>query len=768
MSSLFTGEFRKDVIRAVIVAIVAASIAASAIAIAADRYFGDTISSLIGEYGEYDLQLIVREDMAEPAMEQIRAIVRDRYPGVRIKESLSISGRKYVLIGLPPSLRNPQDIERFPVQFVNIPGYSGYGVMIEPRVEITGIDSRAVRDMLTEKCEQLQGVQFAFQHHGNIAVVLKDSAPVEQVTETISQLLKSYTLIDIRFPMSGQIDDLTEMENALAETIVERFGPRDIVSSSTIKDEELGDLTTALSEIRRFLTYYTTTIDIADTRRQLKVGEHIALASGSLNNGGTGDLPVIAMVIEAGDSTAKAVVIRGEVVDRQEYNAYEVNGDSLGEWLGLARATSEVRRLQYSLDNGIELLDRLSAVADKMHGSISKARQLLSNYWYVIDSLNSVKQSLHQVETLIDSVDAQTQYTSQARQLVSALKKAKDLVVNLNSGLETVTSLAGTVSEQEKNTSGLTRVIGAFERWQDSLSGYEAGLDALVLLLEDSARAKQFVSEMSEMTRSALDALYGLNVDEVAAMLDGVDASLRLISTVDVQAILSQLIHIRESLPSIKDEEVGRSLMLIDNYLGGQVIPGDRIQLVVTGNLEPDAVKQVISSELRGHSPIIAVTSLGTIQPGVRTQVLHMLGEVRATIAALASVVLTVVTLLFDHSSIIALLKKTAASRSVAGGMKVKMGPIYAGSIGATVLSATMAASGGSLPFVGPWMVFFIGACIGLGAYAVAEKVSPVNMDEVSAGIAMGLPWHQIMRDIVIPSGRPGILNVLNKSEVSF
>ena len=47
--SLFAGEFRKDVIRAVVVAVVAASIVASVVALAADRYFGDTVSGLIGD-----------------------------------------------------------------------------------------------------------------------------------------------------------------------------------------------------------------------------------------------------------------------------------------------------------------------------------------------------------------------------------------------------------------------------------------------------------------------------------------------------------------------------------------------------------------------------------------------------------------------------------------------------------------------------------------------------------------------------------------------
>ena len=98
----------------------------------------------------------------------------------------------------------------------------------------------------------------------------------------------------------------------------------------------------------------------------------------------------------------------------------------------------------------------------------------------------------------------------------------------------------------------------------------------------------------------------------------------------------------------------------------------------------------------------------------------------------------------------------------------MRLGPVYAGLLGAVILSATMVGAKGSIPFVGPWAVFFIGAGIGLCIYALADRVSPVNLDEVAAGVAMGLPYHQVMRDIVIPSGRPGLMSTLNKFEVSL
>jgi hypothetical protein len=769
VSSLFMGEFRKDIVRSVVVAIAAASILASVVASAADRYFGDTVSELIGDYGEYDLQLIVRADMADTAIQQIEEISHERFGGVRIKKGITISGRTNVLVGLPPSMRNAEDIEAFPTQFVNVPGYSGYGVMIEPRIEITGVDSEAVRSMLKEQCEQVQGVQFAFEHHGNVAVVFTDSDVIDQATETITKMLENYTLVDVRFPISGQIDDLKEVETQLAEAIDQRFSPRSIVSSSEIKDEGLGDLTTALSEMKRFLTYYATTVGIDDVQRPLEVGEHVILRP----TGSTADEPVgtaveaIAMIVSAEDEGYRAVVTQGNVTDRHEYAVYEMEGSAGGAWLGHAQAISELRRFEYSLDSGIELLSGFPELADEVRDSAVSAKQLLDDYGHLVSSLSVVRQNLGSVASLVGTAGGPL-YASSMERLASALRGAKGLVDSFLTGLGTVSAVADTMSSGGAVTPELARVSATLKTWQDSLSGYGDGLETLVSVLEDSPEAQELVGQLTELTEQALDALYSLDVENLSAKLDGLISTLDSVRSVDTDAIRSQLVHIRGSLPNLSDEEVGRSIRLIDSYLEGLVIPGDRVQLVVSGRLPARTVRDLVDDTLGESQPVTTVSSLGSVQPGVRTQVLRVLGEVRTTIAALAALVLTVMTMLFDHCTVVSLLRKTDARRCVAGGKQVRMAPVYSAVLGAVILSATMACSGASIPLLGPWAVCLIGGGIGLCICAVSEKVSPVDVDEVMAGVAIGLPWHQIMRDIVIPAGRPGVLNSLNRSELSF
>ena len=57
----FSKGFLKDVALLLLVTIIAGSGFSSAVAYAVDTYFGDTLSGLVGEYGEYQLLLHVRQ-----------------------------------------------------------------------------------------------------------------------------------------------------------------------------------------------------------------------------------------------------------------------------------------------------------------------------------------------------------------------------------------------------------------------------------------------------------------------------------------------------------------------------------------------------------------------------------------------------------------------------------------------------------------------------------------------------------------------------------
>jgi hypothetical protein len=93
---------------------------------------------------------------------------------------------------------------------------------------------------------------------------------------------------------------------------------------------------------------------------------------------------------------------------------------------------------------------------------------------------------------------------------------------------------------------------------------------------------------------------------------------------------------------------------------------------------------------------------------------------------------------------------------------------VYGMAIGAVMLTAMFIIAGGGIPYL-PWIgVPVIGAALGLLVAGNAEKISPVAADEVMAGEALGLSFDEVMREIVIPAARPGLLQKLNNRKVKF
>jgi ABC-type arginine transport system permease subunit len=52
--------------------------------------------------------------------------------------------------------------------------------------------------------------------------------------------------------------------------------------------------------------------------------------------------------------------------------------------------------------------------------------------------------------------------------------------------------------------------------------------------------------------------------------------------------------------------------------------------------------------------------------------------------------------------------------------------------------------------------------------YALARRISPVDAEEWVAGVALGLNPAQVMREIVVPANRPGLLLFLNRARQVF
>ena len=266
--------------------------------------------------------------------------------------------------------------------------------------------------------------------------------------------------------------------------------------------------------------------------------------------------------------------------------------------------------------------------------------------------------------------------------------------------------------------------------------------------------------------------LENLDVASMRSSLSNLAEQIGSIQEIDVQAIIDQITDIRDSLPELDDEEIGKSVHLVDNYIAGQVIPGERIQILVeNGSIDEEKVEPLIRDQLQNQYLNIYSIAVGTVNPDTRTEVFRILKEVRATIAGILSIVLVGVFLMLDHATIFSTLKWFRANQKQPKHRLARfLNPIviFGAVVGMTILVTTYSLSNASIPYVSMPMVAVIGTGLGVMIGMFSEKFSPVRADEIMAGLALGLSNAQIMHEIVIPDGRPGLLNLLNRTKQKF
>lgn len=713
MLSFFRDGFYKDFIALIVVTILVGTIFSAGIAWALDAYFGDTLTDMIGEYGQYDIILHVQEESKEAAYRELERIRDQQFPGARLSETITIAGQANFFFGLPEEFRTKEIMVNLAAYFAAVPGLTGHTIISDPSILIRNVHA-SVSEELSQKIEALPGVRFTFGDVGNMIVLLEDPILSKKLEAEIREILAEYQIVELRFPMGFEVDTAQVGEEAVR--ILQRTRPgREYANVTTAQyGEDLNAFLKTLVEMRDFLLSYASKVRItAQPDVFLIVGEQIAIqgqAEEALAEGGmlTGENVVIEITAVNGGQ-AEGMIIRGEIAPSMEslrQEGYRVFSDGkIAQAVGEVEVENERYRLAYAIDESLRLLEELEVLSVQATDAVQNADAVL----------NTFQEALLQLEVL----------QVQMRQL--------------NQGISGGNSAS-------------------------------AGEQLLVSLLINGL----FQSLAQAAVQAGEDSLASLENLDVAAMresLDQISEQIANVQDIDVQAIINQIQYVRDTLPMLNDEDIGRSIRLINTYIAGQVIPGERIQILVKhGRVDDEEAEKALRSGLDNPYLNIYTTSVGVINPDARSEIFRLLTEVRAIVAGLLAIVFTGAVLALDHAVVFSTLKYLRSARRARRTRWQALNPIllFGGALGAVILTAVYNLSGAEIPYLTSGSIVVIGAMVGWLVARFAERFSPVNVKEITAGQALGLSNVQIMREIVIPSSRPGLMNLLNRCRQQF
>lgn len=767
-------SFKRDVFTLLLISVVIGSLLAGSVSYGANAFFSQTLSSLVGDYGEYDVIIQVREDLREDTAVQLQKIIDDAFPGAQLEQGPTAIGKTAFFVSLPDEYKTKQTYEHLDNIFGSIPGGGSVGVMTEPRITLKGVPEGA-KNMLMDRIMQIDGVRFVFRDGGSIGVILLSLEQASAVTAKIEDILDQFQVMEISFPVGSEPVNPIRLGEQIAQDMQSQL-KLDYAQNVSV-DEQNDDMTYMVStmmELKRFLMSYATQAAITPSAGvKLAKGDIIAFP-GTAGSLAAGSAPAAGSVLAQitgirADGAADAIITTGDAAQiGSNTQGYKVTDGVVGAAVGTITYRNPRQELSGALTETAKLVGQIPAFAQDAQSMSNIAVGALDNYG---SGVNSLEQMLASLQSAGGAIEAATGGLANINTtaLQSQLNNSSQAIGGVANTLRAISLLQGSVGPAVND-------LSATQRNLESMSSSLAALDNVAA---DAREARATLDGIVNNGYNTIAVLRSFDVNGARTNLTNINGRLAQVQQLNTPMITTQLQYMAAAAPNLKDEEISHSVKLLDQFIAGQVIPSQRIQILTTSNISTDAIAPIVYQQAGHNNVSVYSTSFGVIEPNARGELMAVLSQVKEILAAIMSIIATILFLIFDHTAIMTVMRRRRLAVKVKAtgwrGFWRRLVVTYTAperqygiGVGAFLLTAMFVIAGGGIPYL-PWAaVPVIGGLLGLIVANNAEKISPMSGDEVMAGEAMGLSEDEIMREIVIPSARPGLLQKLNNRKVKF
>ena len=759
--------FKRDILVLLLVSVILGTALAKLVSYGANVYFQETLVSLVGDYGEYDLVLQMREDYDTEAKVQLETVLKESFDGATYKEGPKIIGKANFFIALPKNKKNQAVYENLDRLFANVPGVSGVSILTEPRLNIRGIPPGAV-GALEEEFKAVEGVNFVYRSGSSIGIILNGIDKIAEVTNKVEKLLIKNKIIDVSFPVGVEPDNPVMLAENISKEIHHRLKTQlaQYVSVDTSNDDMIYLIST-MQEIRKFLLTYATKVNIVPkSKGMVAVGDklvfqgsqEVALVEGAEINRSN----IVVMVTEVNkDGSLNGIITQGDVAYFQNKDGYSIKSDKVGSNVASVSVKNPRIMLVKALEESAGLMEKMPVLADEGNRVSKKVNDTLSLY---AQNSEVIKQSIENMDNAVLTMQIATERLENAN--------IKGLKNQIDQSLKSINGLLSTLKLISVFNSDVASAVENLKATQEKMQSFSELLDGVEGITQDARKAKNVLVNLSQDGKSAIESLDNFDESKAKTELNAINKQLNDLVKMDFKQFAAEMRYLANQAPKISDEEIYRSVQLMDKVIEGQIIPGKRLQIMVDRGVDVQAVRPIVYQILGHENASVYETDLGVIEPNIYLQVYQVLKEVQAVLAGFTAVVMTIVFLALDHTAVMSVLRKQRRASYPKKKNIIKkffyVENIYGIIVGGILLSLTFFFSGAGIPYVKWYVIPLIGMMIGYLMARLTEKITPVSADEILAGQSLGMSFDEIMREIIIPNARPGLLQRLNRKKLSF
>lgn len=722
---------------------------AGGVAEIANGYFHSTMDSLVGSYGEFDFIVQTQQEKSEEAKVSLDKVMAEHFAGGYYQEAPAIGGRANFFVTIPRERKTKEVYERIDSYFAVLPGAAGLSIISEPRLSIRGVPTGAI-ELVRQEIEKMDGVWFVFLDGPTIHVMLADMERSEEIQSAVERLLASYRVWEVRFNAGAEPPSPVQ----LGETMARNFRHGGVSEATYVSiDETSGEeahLLATLGEMRDFLTQYRTRVTIVpDENVMLTSGEKVRIS---------GQKTIFAEIETVDGQQGHGVIVSGDASEtEQEAIVYRMSGGKTQERIGTARLDNPRIKLAETIEIATKLVSSLSSDKIAEIGDIEGLRTVVLEYERFLPAITRVAQQLAEMDRLLGSDRSQS-----STALLSSLRTELGQAIASLDNTRRWLNLAAWANDDIRQTRDVLQDV------TEQMSTIEARLAEADERSSEIANLQAFARASSQTAEQLTHALERVDSTQILPYLEEAERVIRVTEQAELSVLMKELKMVMGTLPNMRDDDLTESIRMIDKLVAGYLVSNKKIQILTTETVPTERAMAIIR-ETVGHEGIsISESALGVIEPNTYLEVYRMLYEVKRILAGMTAMLMTGLFLALDHTTVISMMKLYAGRYNKRDRLRRMIAYLYGALIGAVLLTVIFYLSGGGIPYVPFGAVPIFGILGGVLVAIYSERISPVSEGEIMAGESLGMDQSEILSEIVIPSGRPGLSLLLNRYRLRF
>ena len=469
--NLLISDFLKDAIVLIILTIIIASLLAFVTGEIVEAYFSDSLTSILGDYGEHDFALIVDAEVKDEAYQQAQKIIEREFSDAKLYRSIELAGKANFFLKLGADDFTASNLANANGYFREISGYNSLSLIAEPRVSVDNVTEQGA-NILKEKVANWQEVDFAFVRANKLEIILTDFKYQRELEQKLEELLTDYELLTINAGDLGEDFDY-ELRLIQEEVLLQHSE----IIELTPEDDAFQQLAQNLSVLSEFIAEYD-------------LDEEDRLISETLDDVNA----FMSRLDYESDFFASLAKIEGQLKDLEQ--GIDLTQEGL---LELKQITTQVDSFLDTLIINLEQLDflfELKAILSSFGYRDSNLVNYITEYNNFMDRLLEWQASIQEVKGLLAEVETVTEVeTAQLSQLNTALIEAKDVFVHLEEWdftqeiekLVYIEEVLATISDEE--------AVSAFKQLDQYIKNFYGSGDELLFLLPTGSDEGDFIAD---------------------------------------------------------------------------------------------------------------------------------------------------------------------------------------------------------------------------------------------------------------------------------